>query len=48
MATLSEGAEILKDLVKGGYVQIEVLETTARLGKESDMALKMLRKEGSS
>ena len=46
MATINEGAEILKGLVKGGYVQIEVLETTARLGKESDIALKMLRKEG--
>jgi hypothetical protein len=48
MATINEGAEILKDLVKDGLVQIEVLQTTARIGKESETALKMLKKEGFS
>jgi hypothetical protein len=48
MATINEGAQILKDLVKGGHVQIEVLETTARIGKESETALRMLKKEGFS
>lgn len=46
MATINEGAEILKDLVKCGHVQVEVLETTARIGKESETALRMLKKEG--
>lgn len=44
--TLKEGAELLKDLVKSGSLQIDVLKTTARVGKESEIALKMLRKEG--
>lgn len=48
MATINEGALILKDLVKGGFVQIDVLETTARLGKESENALRLLKKEGFS
>jgi len=46
MSTINEGALILKDLVKGGLVQIDVLETTARIGKESETALRMLKKEG--
>lgn len=46
MSTINEGALILKDLVKGGLVQIDVLETTARLGKESETALRLLKKEG--
>jgi hypothetical protein len=46
MSTINEGAEVLKDLVKGGLLQIDVLKTTARLGKESEVALKMLKQEG--
>jgi hypothetical protein len=46
MTTINEGAEILKDLVKGGFLQLDVLKTTARLGKESEIALKMLKNEG--
>ena len=48
MATINEGAEILKDLVKGGFLQLDVLKTTAKLGKESEAALKMLKQEGIS
>ncbi len=48
MSTINEGAEILKDLVKGGFLQLDVLKTTAKLGKESEVALKMLKQEGIS
>jgi hypothetical protein len=44
--TLKEDAKLLKHLVKSGSLQIDVLKTAARVGKESEIALKMLKKEG--
>jgi hypothetical protein len=46
MATIDEDAEVLKSLVKGGSLQIDMLKTAARVGKESEIALRMLKEEG--
>ena len=43
---LEEDAELLKHLVKSGSVKIDVLKMAARVGRESEIALKMLKKEG--
>jgi hypothetical protein len=45
MATINEDAEVLKSLVKSGSLQIDALETAARVGKESEIALRMIREE---
>jgi len=41
-----EGAELLKSLVKSGSLQIDMLKTATKVGKESEIALRMLEKEG--
>ncbi len=46
MATIDEDAEVLKSLVKSGSLQIDMLKTAARVGKESEIALRMLKDEG--
>ena len=43
---LEEDAELLKHLVKSGSVKIDVLKMAARVGRESEIALKMLKREG--
>ena len=45
MATINEDAEVLKSLVKSGSLQIDALKTAARVGKESKIALRMLRED---
>jgi hypothetical protein len=47
MATISDGAEVLIDFVKSGRLGMNSLKITAGAGlKESEIALKMLEKEG--